>query len=63
MNDREKLALYEMHIEDLLRAICQRKAELDEIESLSDFEQGRQLAYYEVMEMIKTRHAMILELL
>lgn len=63
MSDQEKVAAYEMHIEDLLHAILERKAELQNIEYLDDFQRGRQLAYEEVIDMIQTRHAMILELL
>lgn len=63
MNSQEKVIAYETHIEDLLHAILERKAELDNAEMLDDFQQGRQLAYEEVIDMINTRHAMILELL
>jgi hypothetical protein len=63
MNYKEKVIAYETHIEDLLHAILERKIELDSAEALDTFQQGRQLAYEEVIDMIKTRHAMILELL
>ena len=52
-----------MHIEDLLKAITERLNELSEQDQLDDFQKGRQLAFWEVMDMIKTRHAMILELI
>ena len=63
MNDDQKVVAYEVHIEDLLKAIAERFNELSEQDHLDDFQKGRQLAFWEVMEMIKTRHSMILELI
>ena len=63
MDDYQKVVAYEMHIEDLLRAINERMDELTKQSQLDDFQKGRQLAFWEVMDMIKTRHAMILELI
>ena len=54
---------YEVHIEDMLRVLQARLAEFGDSKGLSEFEQGRQLAYWEMMDIIKTRHAMILELI
>ena len=51
-----------VHIEDLLKAIAERLDELSKEPQLDDFQKGRQFAFWEVMDMIKTRHAMILEL-
>ena len=63
MDDYQKVVAYEVHIEDLLKAIAERLAELSKQTQLDDFQKGRQLAFWEVMEMIKTRHSMILELI
>jgi hypothetical protein len=48
----------------MLHAIQERLDELDNhSKELSEFEQGRQLAFTEVLEIIKTRHEMIWEVL
>lgn len=61
MTDKEKVVEYELQIEDMLHALQER---LDEFgNNLSEFEQGRQSAYTEMMDIIKTRHKMILEVL
>ena len=62
MTDSEKVIHYELHIEDMLHAIQDR---LDELrgKDLDDFEQGRQLAFTEMFEIIHTRHQIILELI
>ena len=62
MNDSEKIAVYETNIEDMLRAIQERMAEL-EGKKLDAFESGRQLAFTEMYEIIKTRYKVILEVL
>lgn len=60
MTDKEKVIEYELHIVDMMNSI---KARLEEFEGkdLNEFEQGRQLAYMEIMDVIKTRHEIILE--
>ena len=63
MDDYQKVVAYEVHIEDLLKAIAERLDELSKEPHLDDFHKGRQLAFWEVMDMIKTRHAMILDLI
>ena len=63
MSDRDKMLHYEVHIEDMLRVLQERLAEFGDGKSLSEFEQGRQMAYWEMMDIIKTRHSMILELI
>ena len=62
MTAEEKVIEYELQIKDMLHAIQER---LDEFAgmSLDDFELGRHLAYVEMMDIIKTRHQMILELI
>lgn len=62
MNDTEKVAVYETGIEDMLHALQERLDELNDRE-LDDFEKGRQLAFTEMFEIIKTRHKVILEVL
>jgi len=63
MDDYQKVVAYELHLEDLLKAIAERLDELSKQNQLDDFQKGRQFAFWEVMEMIKTRHSMILELI
>ena len=63
MNDNEKVVAYEMHIEDMLNALIERLAEFEGMNELELFQQGRQLAYIEMMGIIRTRHSLILELL
>lgn len=62
MNDNDKVLHYEVHIEDMLHALRDRLAEFGDGKDLSEFEQGRYLAYWEMMDIINTRHKMILEL-
>lgn len=62
MSAEDKVVEYELQIEDLLHTLQER---FDEFKGkkLDEFEQGRQLAYTEVMEIIKTRHKMILDVI
>lgn len=61
MDDR--IAVYEANIEDMLRVIKDRLDELNATQPLDTFEQGRQLAYTEMWEIIQTRHQIIMEVL
>lgn len=61
MTDHEKAVEYEMQIEDMLHALQERLSEFGD--NLSDFEQGRQLAYTEMLDIIQTRHKMIMDVL
>ncbi len=63
MNDSEKAIEYEMHIEDMLKTIQEQLDEFGDSKDLSEFEQGRQLAYIEIADIIETRHKMILSVL
>ena len=63
MSDKEKVVVYEMHIEDMLHALFERLSEYDNIEANDLFQQGRQLAYIEMMEIIKTRLGIIMDFL
>lgn len=62
MNVEDKVVEYELQIEDMLHTLQER---LDEFQGkkLDDFEQGRKLAYTEMMDIIKTRHKMILDVI
>lgn len=63
MSDRDKIIEYEIQIEDMLHALQDRLSELNKAKDLDDFEKGRQLAYTEMMDIIKTRHKMIMEVI
>ena len=63
MNDNEKVVAYEMHIEDMLNVLVERLAEFEGKNKFDPFQQGRQLVYIEMMDIIRTRHSLILELL
>ena len=63
MTDRDKVLEYEVHIENMLNVLQERLEEFGDGKGLSDFEQGRHLAYMEMMDIIKTRHSIILELI
>ena len=52
-----------MHVEDMLQVLSNRLFEFNDMTSLSEFEQGRQCAYEEMMDIIKTRHKIILDIL
>ena len=62
MKATEKIAVYETCIEDMLHVLQERLDELKTME-LDDFEKGRQLAFTEMYDIIKTRHKVILEVL
>ena len=63
MTDSERVNAYELQIEDFLRELQKRLEEFDEENKLSSFEQGRQLAYFEVQDMLKTRYGLLREIL
>lgn len=63
MSEKDKVIEYELQIEDMLHALQERLDELEKTKNPSEFEQGRQLAYTEMMDIIKTRHEMILDVL
>ena len=52
MNDNDKVLHYEVHIEDMLHVLRDRLAEFGDGKDLSEFEQGRYLAYWEMMDII-----------
>lgn len=63
MNDKDKVVEYELQIEDMLHTLQERLDELNKTDKLNEIEQGRLLAYTEMMDIIKTRHKMILDVL
>ena len=63
MSDSEKVIEYELQIEDMLHTLQSRLNEFTEEKDLDDFEKRRQLAYQEIMEIIQTRHKMIMDVL
>lgn len=63
MSDKEKVIEYEIQIEDMLNAINDRLSEFSDNKDMNEFEQGRQLAYTEIMDIIRTRHKMILDVI
>ncbi len=62
MSDKDKVVEYELQIEDMLRTLQERIGEFDG-KKLSEVDEGRFLAYTEMMDIIKTRHKMILEVI
>lgn len=62
MSDNEKIIEYELQIEDMLRTIQTRLEELRN-SNRNDFEDGRYLAYTEMLDIIKTRHNMIMDVI
>ena len=63
MTEKEKMVQYELQIEDMLHVLQERLDEFGDSKDLTEFEQGRQTAYLEMMDIIKTRHKMILDVL
>ena len=62
MTDKDRILAYELHIEDMLHALQDRLCEL-EGKDLTEFEQGRYLAFTEMFEIIHTRHQIIMDVL
>lgn len=61
MDDR--IAVYETFIRDMLNVFSERYDEVHKQENKSEFEQGREQAYWEVLDIINTRKEMISEIL
>ena len=62
MNADDKIVEYELQIADMLHVIQERLEEFND-KKLDDFELGRKLASTEMMDIIKTRHQMILDVI
>lgn len=63
MGDKEKVIQYELQIEDMLKTLQERLDEFGNPKEISEFEQGRYTAYIEMMDIIKTRHEMIFDVI
>ena len=63
MTDYDKVVEYELQIEDMLHAIQDRLEETKKMSTKDPFENGRQEAFEEVVDIIQTRYKMILEVL
>lgn len=59
--ENDKISVWETQIIDMMQTIKDRYDEIDPSES--DFESGRQEAYQEMLEIIKTRYKMIYDVL
>lgn len=63
MSDNDKIIEYELQIEDMLKTLQERMNEFGDSKNLDAFEQGRQTAYFEIMDIIETRHSMIMDVI
>lgn len=61
--DNQKIATYEVFIQDMLNVFKERYTELSQNKKLSEFQEGRKLAYWEILDIIKTRKDLISEML
>lgn len=61
MTSEQKVVQYETQIEDMMNVLTQRLSEFEG--ELDEFEQGRQLAYTEILDIIKTRHKIIMDVI
>ncbi len=62
MTDAEKVQFYELQITSILQTI-QSEYNSFKGEELSEFEQGRKFAYFEVVDTIKNQYGTLLEML
>ena len=62
ISDKEKVITYELHIEDMFHVLKERLSALNGCAELDEFQQGRQMAYKEMLDIIKTRHQLIWEM-
>lgn len=61
MDDR--IAVYETFIRDMLNVFSERYDEVHKQDSKREFDQGREAAYWEVLDIINTRKEMISDIL
>lgn len=61
--DESAVGVYETFIRDMLQVFLSRYKELENVKDLSDFDKGRQLAYWEILDIIKTRKDIIADVL
>lgn len=64
MNTDEKITTYEVFIEDMLHVFQDRFDELNKnYGNLSEYENGRWMSYWEILDIIRTRKDMISDIL
>ena len=61
--DESAVGVYETFIRDMLQVFLSRYKEFENVKDLSDFDKGRQLAYWEILDIIKTRKDIISDVL
>lgn len=61
--DESDVGVYETFIRDMLQVFLSRYKELEDAKDLSDFDKGRQLAYSEILDIIRTRKDIIADVL
>lgn len=61
--DESAVGVYETFIRDMLQVFLSRYKEFENVKELSDFDKGRQLAYWEILDIIKTRKDIISDVL
>lgn len=61
MDDR--IAVYETFIQNMLNVFSERYDEVHKQDSKSEFDQGREEAYWEVLDIINARKEMISDIL
>ena len=61
--DDSDAGIYELFIRDMLQVFLSRSKELKDAKNLTEFDLGRQLAYWEILDIIKTRKDMISDIL
>lgn len=64
MDKNEKVTTYEVFIEDMLHVFQERFSELDENrKTLGEYDKGRWMGYWEILDIIKTRKDLIADML
>lgn len=64
MDEKEKLTTYEVFVEDMLHDFQGRFDELNkDYNNLSEYDKGRWMGYWEILDIIKNREDMISEML
>lgn len=61
--DESAVGVYETFVRDMLQVFLSCYKELEDAKDLSDFDKGRQLAYWEILDIIKTRKDIIADVL
>ena len=61
--DESAVGVYETFIRDMLQVFLSRYEEFENVKDLSDFDKGRQLAYWEILDIIITKKDIISDVL